>query len=259
MTCQKANRVRPLNIGVRRWGQGRLLEAEEESYFNTDDDDEEKAPINIANAFPKTNNPTLKRKRAVSVPLRSQQQQRPPHVLVPSLGSLVDYDDGEDLGGFGPVEDAPPTFNPTLSNRAAGAPAPPDIPISPRLSHRPLTAGSRPSDEAVVPEDPEDSLLESLVANPNSPDRSVELGLGAKRPRDDEDDELLAIATKSKRPSMGAGFVANAKEGGNGITIKLGGVKTTEEGPKKIKLKLSSSSSSTPSPSSTGVKDGDTG
>lgn len=178
-------------------------------------------------------------------------------MLVPSLGSLVDYDDGEDLGGFGPVEDTPPAFLPSVSTRAAPIPTTQDIPLSPRLSSRPLAATIKPS-EAAPPDDLEDSLLESLVTKPELLDRPMELG--AKRRRDDEDDELLAIATKSKRPSMGSGFAANAKEGGNGgLTIKLGGVKTSEEGPKKIKLKLSSPSSSTPSPSSTGVKDGDTG
>lgn len=250
------NRV--LNAGMRLWGQGRLLEAEEESYFNTDDDgDEDDVSINLSNAFPRINS-SLKRKRALSGSVRSQVQ-RPPPVVIPSLGSLVDYDDGEDLGGFGDVKDTIPSL-PHISTRISGSPGPQEMPTSQRPAQR-LRTDTKPL-EPVSPEDPEDTLLESLLSKSNSPGRPPELGLGAKRPRDDEDDELLAIATKAKRPSMGGG-VGNspAKEAGNGggITIKLGGVKAGDEGPKKIKLKLSSPNSMTPSPSSTGVKDGDTG
>ncbi|KAI0686780.1 component of IIS longevity pathway SMK-1-domain-containing protein [Cytidiella melzeri] len=244
-----------LNAGSRRWGQGRFLEAEEESYFNTDDDEEE-VPINLSNAFPKSNNPTLKRKRALSGPLRPLVQ-RPPPVIIPSLGSLVDYDDGEELGGLGAVEEVPSSL---LRNRISGSPGPQEIPVSLRSNHRPVT-GSKLV-EAAVPEDPEDSLLESLLSKTNPSSRPPEIGLSVKRPRDDDDDELLAIATKAKRPSVGAGHGgALTKEAGSGggITIKLGGVKGSDEGPKKIKLKLSSPSSTSPSPSNPGVKDGDTG
>ncbi|KAI0340888.1 DUF625-domain-containing protein [Trametopsis cervina] len=237
--------------GPRRWGQGRLLEVEEESYFNTDDDEED-VPINLSNAFPKSNNPSLKRKRALSIPSRQPPQRPPPSVIIPTLGSLVDYDDGEDLGGFGPTEDAPPSGYP---GRISGSPSPPDS--TPRIQHR-LLSHHKPPD-AEVPEDPEDSLLESLVSKSEPVHQPPELGLGAKRPRDDEDDELLAIATKAKRPSMGSGTPTREVGSGGGLSIKLGGAKVSEEGPKKIKLKLSSPSSTTPSPSSTGVKDGDTG
>lgn len=253
--------TRSPNVGLRRWGQGRLLEAEEESYFNTDDDDDD-VPINLSNAFPKTNNPSLKRKRALSVPSRSQIQ-RPMPVVIPSLGSLVDYDDGEDLGGFEAAEDPPLSIPHDSSQRIQGSPGP-EVPASPKLTNRPIT-GSKPPESllTIAPDDPEDSLLESLLSKSEPPARPPpDHSLSAKRRRDDEDDELLAIATKAKRPSMGTGAgVPPTKDtaGGGGLAIKLGSIKTSEEGPKKIKFKLSSPSSTTPSPSSPGVKDGDTG
>jgi protein phosphatase 4 regulatory subunit 3 len=234
---------------VLRWGQGRLLEAEEESYFNTDDEEDE-VPISVSSVFPKAI-----RKRALSTPMRPHIQ-RPPAVIIPSLGSLVDYDDGEDIGGSEAVEDAA-SFSPT---RISGSPGPREIPANPRPTNGPMMTGK--STDVVPHDDPEDSLLESLVSKPDSPNRLLDIGLGAKRPRDDEDDELLAIATKAKKPTMGSGTGGTpSKEAGNpgGITIKIGGVKASDDGPKRIKLKLSSPSSTTPSPSSTGVKDGDTG
>ena len=249
-----AHRVTRSPVGLRRWGQGRLLEVEEESYFNADDDDDDDVPVNLSN-FPKTNSPSLKRKRALSVPIRSQMQRPPMPVVIPSLGSLVDYDDGEDLGGFEPAEDPPPPVSHNSSQRIQGSPGP-EVPATPKLNSRPITGNNAPP--PITPEDPEDSLLESLLTS----SRSVGLELGAKRPRDDEDDELLAIATKAKRPTVSTAFGgAPGKEPSNGgtIAIKFGSAKTSEDGPKKIKLKLSSSSPTTPSPSSTGAKDGDTG
>ncbi|KAI0092094.1 component of IIS longevity pathway SMK-1-domain-containing protein [Irpex rosettiformis] len=246
------------NVSLRRWGQGRLLEAEEESYFNTDDDEDD-APVNLSN-FPKLNNPSLKRKRALSVPMRSQIQRPPMPVVIPSLGSLVDYDDGEDLGGFEAAEDPPLAIPHDTSQRIQGSPGP-EVPATPKLINRPITSNNPSSTlPPLGTEDPEDSLLESLLSKSDS-SRPPELGLGAKRPRDDEDDELLAIATKAKRQSMGTAGGVPGKDAGNGgpVVVKLGGMKTSEDGPKKIKLKLSSPSSTTPSPSSTGVKDGDTG
>lgn len=140
------------------------------------------------------------------------------------------------------------------------------MPASPRIQHRQIVIGKPTSD---VPDDPEDSLLESLVSSsdPPSPSKSPpgDLALGHKRRREDEDDELLErLANKSKKPAAGASPGMPGKEKDQdkpvgGVAVKLAGAKTLEEGSKKIKLKLSSPSAQTPSPSSPGAKDGDTG
>lgn len=181
-----------------------------------------------------------------------------------ALGSLLDYDDGDDIATTPSGDDVP--FNVTLAGRpVVPPPTQQDVPASPRLVHRQILL-SKPA--ADVPEDPEDSLLERLVTGTEavapSPSKAqpVELGPGLKRRREDEDDEgLERLANKAKKPAVGASPGAPGKDSspGPGVVFKLGGVKTLEEGPKKIKLKLSSPTSQTPSPSSPGAKDGDTG
>lgn len=249
---------RPVPGGPRRWGQGRLLEAEEEDYFNADDDEDEPFGASI---FPGNGKNTLKRKRARSSSIPPMRPQQSPLARTAALGSLLDYDDGDDLSGPS-AEDEP--FNAAL---ASGPPAPSpqqDIPASPRIAHRMISIGKPTPD---VPEDPEDSLLESLVSGADPPSPSLgkpepgDLGVGLKRRREEDDDELLErLASKAKKPSATSSPGATGKEKtpASGVVFKLGGVKTSEEGPKKIKLKLSSPSP-TPAPSSPGAKDGDTG
>lgn len=256
---------KPIAGGARRWGQGRLLEAEEEDWFNADDDEEEPFTATLFPSNGKQQN-ALKRKRprgASIPPLRLHQQPQPqsqPMRATP-LGSLVgDYDDGEEANVNASAEDAA-----APQGTAAGpVAAPSGVPASPRIQHRQIAIGKPTPD---VPEDPEDTLLESLVSTGDLPSPSKsppgDLGLGLKRRREDEDDELLErLANKSKKPTAGASPSTPGKDKdkpGGPVAIKLVGSKTPDEGPKKIKLKLSSPSSQPPSPSSLGAKDGDTG
>ncbi|THG97475.1 hypothetical protein EW026_g4525 [Hermanssonia centrifuga] len=238
----------------RRWGQGRLLEAEEEDYFNAPDEEEDSVQIINSSAFPKVGN-SFKRKRVRG-----------------ALGSLVDYDDGEEpITVFSAAEDSqgPSTSSPpAVSNRAPGSPAPQSVLSSPRISHRQISSPKTLISPTVG--DFEDVLLENLVGGfnlPNPPasaNRASEFahGLGSKRRRDDDDDELLErLASKAKRPSGNLSPSPSKEKPSQGVTIKLSSAKPPEDAtPKKIKLKLSPSSSSpTPSPSNTGAKDGDTG
>ena len=253
---------RPAQSGPRRWGQGSLLETEEEDYFNGEDDEEEQFGANL---FPGSGKNALKRKRprgASVPPLRPQQT---PLLRTTALGGLLDYDDGDEPTAVPSVEDAP--FNVALAARtpvAVPQGQQQDVPASPRFAHRQIAAGKPASD---APEDPEDSLLESLVSGaggspPASKSPPGDLAPGLKRRREDEDDEgLERLANKAKKPTADASPGVPGKDKAPGATavFKLGAVKPLEEGPKKIKLKLSSPTSQTPSPSSPGVKDGDTG
>ena len=173
-----------------------------------------------------------------------------------ALGSLLDYDDGDEAGA-GNGDDA------GASHAVGASPTQQDVPASPRIAHRQIAISKSPAE---VPEDPEDSLLESLVSGtedtgPLSPSLEKtppgELGIGLKRRREDEDEGLERLASKSKKQSAGASPGKDKPLPTSGMFVKLGASKLFEEG-KKIKLKLSSPSP-TPSPSSPGVKDGDTG
>ncbi|KAI0080632.1 DUF625-domain-containing protein [Panus rudis PR-1116 ss-1] len=251
--------------GIRRWGQGRLLDTEEEDYFNADDDDDEIVPVSIA--FPKSpqlQQNTLKRKRRPSnLPIR---QQPPPIARAAPLGSLVDYDDGDE---------GPDTILEADKNKLSSMSPQPGSPMPQgtrqRSQDRQYQAVSKSvSSPAEETEDAEDSVLEALVAKAGPPSPSL---ISVKRRREEEEDEemLEVLARKAKRPSVGPGLGRDKSvkgEAGGGAGAKTGGAsagisKPVEEGgPKKIKLKLSSttpSSETTSSPSSTGAKDGDTG
>ncbi|KAH9948743.1 component of IIS longevity pathway SMK-1-domain-containing protein [Amylocystis lapponica] len=260
---------KPVPNGARRWGQGRLLEAEEEDYFNADDDDDEILPV-VSTPPPRGH--TLKRKRArgLGIPVRSV---RPYAALprTPALGSLVDYDEGDDLGGLGPVESTNPLSSPAL-NRAASSGYFPlasasDVPASPRIAHRQIPPKPVSDSE---PQDEQDDLLETLFTNksgPSSPSsiaRPPSPSQGSKRRRDDDDDELLErLASRAKRPSVGP--TLEKENSDSPVAGKAGVAKSAEEGPKKIKLKFGAvgaavaSSPATPAPPDTGTKDGDNG
>lgn len=260
--------ARPIPGGPRRWGQGRLVEAEEEDWFNADDDEDE--PF-TATLFPGSGKQqsVLKRKRARGSGIRPVRLHPAPQLVrTAALGSLVgDYGDGDDASAATPAVDASATQG-TVLRPASASQGEQGMPASPRIQHRQIAIGKPTPD---VAEDPEDSLLESLVAGTDLPSPSKELlgelGVGLKRRREDEDDGLLErLANKSKKPTAGASPGTPDKDKDKdkdkpavAVAIKLAGAKTLEEGPKKIKLKLSSPSSQTPSPSSPGAKDGDTG
>ncbi|KAI0940290.1 hypothetical protein AcV5_001437 [Taiwanofungus camphoratus] len=260
----------PTPNGTRRWGQGRLLEVEEEDYFNADDDEDEILPV-LSSPPPRGN--SLKRKRPRSTGL-SMRMPRPPFGASspqPGLGALVAYDDGDDLGGTSAPEENTDPSSSTTTNRnvsiSGGYFPATEVPSSPRIAHRPIPSKSTPS----RPSDEQDDLLETLFkAGPPSPSLSGKLpdiGIGSKRRRDDDDDELLErLANKSKRASV---VPSPEKEKENTASDgKVGFVKPAEEGLKKIKLKFGAigaavasapSSSAPPLPSDPGSKEGDNG
>ncbi|KAI0650842.1 DUF625-domain-containing protein [Trametes meyenii] len=264
----------PLGTPQRGWGQGKSLDTAEEDYFNADDDDEE--PIPIVSTPPPRGHPLAgKRKRPMrtGIPMRSSpkpQQFNAGSPRTPPLGSLVDYDEGDDAGG---ENGSPPSPGPP-SGRASPVPggfipvscyphsdAPP---ASPRMSHRLVSVKS-----PLSPEEDGDilealakggqSLLPKLSSGPES-------GVGSKRRRDDDDDELLErLANKAKRPTPSPLSPKDDTDSSPGVAKALP-TKPSEEGPKKLKLKIgaigvavASSSAPPSSPSSTGTKDGDNG
>ncbi|OCH94520.1 DUF625-domain-containing protein [Obba rivulosa] len=255
--------------GARGWGQGRLLEAEEEDYFNADDDEEEPFPNLPVLSSPPRGGLKRKRARAPGLPMRPV---RPPYGSMPrtpALTSLVDYDDGDEARPSSPVDgSSSPNRNPS-SNYFPNTLSTSDVPSSPRLAHRQIPQKAAPSS----PQDEQDNLLESLfkagASSPTVPTKPPDLG---KRRREaDDDDELLErLASKAKRPSFGA---TPDKEKENNETCpagKVGLAKPADEspGPKKIKLKFgvvgsavasSQPIATPPAPSSTGTKDGDNG
>lgn len=256
---------KPMPSSLRRWGQGRLLEAEEEDYFNTDDDVED-VPV-LGQQLPKGSPPKRRRLRGMGLPgrvPRSQHQSMP----LQSLGALVAYDDGEDVGGLGALEDEPAApASPSLPRSPSGGffagASSEDVPSSPRISHKQIASKSS------SPSDDHDDLLEQLFkSGPSSPSNGKAPDIvGAKRRRDDEDDELLErLASRSKRPSVGPN--PEKENTDHAMVSKAGLAKSTDEGPKKIKLKFgavgaavaSSTSPSAPTaPSDPGSKEGDNG
>lgn len=208
--------------GVRRWGQGRLLEVEEEDYFNADDDEDEILPVLGSPSLPRTtgspgpaaNPPRRKRSRGSGIPIRPS---RPPlSSRTPPLGSLVDYEDNDDLGGISPIEEpstmtGPPTsassgaptrsaggLIPNLASFFSVSPVPSqqqqDPQTTPRFPHRPISLSTKitspistptvPSIPGPTPEDETDNVLDSLVFGTGPPSPSIaqsrpfELGVG---------------------------------------------------------------------------------
>jgi len=266
-------------VETRGWPEGRVLDAEEEDYFNADDDEEfvpnvsqwsrgggESSPIPVSNA--------LKRKRRAAIGSSSKGYRPPLRLRTPILGSLVDYDEDEE------EEDATSsTTKPGLSQtvpRSSRPPSPDIAPASPKPSHRqvpPHQSTGSPPKRVSKDEDDEDNLLEALVRpktrsqspapspRPQSPGPGMMVSMsslgpvrpGEKRRRgDDDDDELMVRLTKVKRPDVGT------QKGGVGRT------KNGDDPPKKIKVKFGTGSLAVASPStSTSVKpsakDGDRG
>lgn len=165
---------------VRKWGQGRLLDAEEEEYFNnSDDEDTSKRNVPVS----PLGSVGLKRKRGRSFSTvalgRSPKQLRP----------LVDYEDEEDDGK---VEEAPKSSSKT----AAG-----DQPSAVKQVN--WFAGLQEDDVPPLPKGPtvpSQAPFERTLLD-DSP-----LRLGEKRRRggedDDEDDEMLERLVRSKRPAV---------------------------------------------------------
>ena len=267
------------HVEPRGWPEGRVLDAEEEDYFNADDDDDfvfvpnvsqwsrgalESSPIPVSNA--------LKRKRRAAIG-SSSKGYRPP-LRAPVLGSLVDYGEDEE------EEDATPSttksgLSQTVS-RSSRPPSPDTALASPKPSHRqvpPHQSIGPPPKRVSKDEDDEDNLLEALVRpktrsqspaptpRPQSPGPGMMASMsslgparpGEKRRRgDDDEDELMVRLTKAKRSDVGT------QKGGVGRT------KNGDDPPKKIKVKfgtgsLAVASPSTPTSSKPSAKDGDRG
>ncbi|KAH7931318.1 DUF625-domain-containing protein [Leucogyrophana mollusca] len=255
---------------------GRNVDAEEEDYFNGDDDETEALPPYISSRGRTSSPGGLKRKRRGALVSKAF---RPSNVILPRvhpLPSLVDYgeDDEEEIGP--PAPDAPPSTSPKVAATGESivntphSPSP-DVPLSPRPTHRQIP--SRPPLPPRRPsiDDDDDNRMELLmqksgplspsipISKPLSKLPMVPIRLAEKRRRDDDDDdELLAhLASKPKRADLGV-QKDDAFLGG-----RVGATKSGDDPPKKIKLMLRTGSTPTavsqPVPSEAGAKDGDTG
>ncbi|KAJ6561475.1 component of IIS longevity pathway SMK-1-domain-containing protein [Mycena vulgaris] len=250
-----------------RWpGQGRVLDAEEEDYFNTEEDEDDYIPpisqqqwVRSIGGGRGSPMPNLKRKRRINTMggvLGAFQPNLTPRTPSPSLGQLMDYgEDDDDLGAIdAELLLAGPSSNATTSSLEEGA-----------------SSSGPPPPKRPVDEDDEDNMLEALVRakSESRPPTPTPPRSGDKRRRsddDDDDDEMLERLTKAKKPDLGT----QKGVGGGMVTrsAKLG----DDPPPKKLKLKFGLGSSvlaslspttPTPSPSSpeskNGAKDGDTG
>ncbi|KAF5393184.1 hypothetical protein D9757_001190 [Collybiopsis confluens] len=278
------------SLDTRGWPPGsRTLEAEEESYFNGDEDEDDFIP-SIAHSWSRGNGtsspiPTsngLKRKRRMAVagalPTRGPRNHPPTPPRSPLLSSLVDYHDDEEAVSIDIPED--------MAASSSSLP-----PSSPKPSHRQIR--SPPNLLPALSEDDEDNLLEAMVSRsrPQSPGpglmaRMNALGPGRPEKRrrgnddddDDDDEELLErLSRSSKKPDLGKQKQKDSfgPGGGGGGPISITFNSKSKSGndlpPKKFKLKIgtpipnqTSSKPNSPSPlsatpSEPGAKDGDTG
>jgi len=253
--------------------QSRMVEVEEEDYFNRDDDDDFILPI-AAPLIPRAQAPSpplnlLKRKRRTGLNISPGFRPTLTPPRPPPIGSLVDYDDeDQDLGGTALADDIAdsPGHDLKLPRRSPSQ----NLLSSPRLLNRQVSPSNPP--QRPPPDDDEDNLLEALVRPRGPKDRSPSpsiatpkvpnIGMGpirlsGKRRRDDDDDELeRLLSSKTKRPDLGAEKILSGTSG-------RAGSKPGDDPPKKIKLKfgltsLGAAPTSVP-PSEAGAKDGDTG
>ncbi|KAF7302120.1 SMK-1 domain-containing protein [Mycena indigotica] len=225
-----------------RWQAGqRVLDAEEEDYFNTEDEDDYIPPIShqqwvrsLGGGASRGSSPipNLKRKRRMGsignglIPLNLNVTQRS---TSPSLGQLMDYGEDDDDA----IKRRP---SPTPSEDGDGPLTPP----------------------ATDDDDEEDNMLEALVRTKSAPGPPR---LAKRRRTDgDDDDEMLERLTKtSKKQDSGA----LNKGGARTLTTKSG-----DDPPplKKLKLKFGIGVSSVVQAATAavtdlknGAKDGDTG
>ncbi|PPR02644.1 hypothetical protein CVT24_002127 [Panaeolus cyanescens] len=270
-------------------GPARLLDLEEDDYFNNEDDEDSNIPSISTrqwlsgnnNASPLTsNNMGAKRRRRQAV---SAKTPRPP-LKSPQLNALVDYADEDDE--LPPAEDTPPQAvkseqpAPSLLEELEA-----DLELFP----------SSPPPKRVPQEDEEENRLEALA-------RNTKLGSGAsvtlpksgeKRRRateDDDDDDLLHRKTPKKLDSgsqkEGSPSISGRPKNGDDppakkMKVKFGAVGlAVASGSAPISTNTSTSTNTSPSPTPTtptstasspsptsttsqssepGAKDGDTG
>jgi protein phosphatase-4 regulatory subunit 3 len=261
---------------TRRWGSGRLMDAEEEDYFNSADEETLEVPLKWAPVqIPPMN--ALKRKRgrvALGAGARGRagsdgtgstpvfQPIKPPSA---GLLGLADYEeDEEDLGVVtGSSSDGMLSFQNVLSP----SPMPLDTP-----SKETSPGGSSESPErkltrsaAFVAESPTAARLAEMNTEGDNeqldtfPPTLLEGGppplsqlRAEKRRREEEEDELLALYSNGKRANLNpktAGGAPDADEDTFPLVGKLA------EGAKKIKLSLgkvaAAAAAGSPSPSLT--------
>lgn len=235
------------------------IDAEEESYFNGDDDEDEtnvvsiepswqnQRPSTLLSSVPISN---LKRKRRPGITVGAagsskgsqQQSQTPPRSSTP-LGSLLDYGDDDE----------------EESQEESQSPKEVAIPPTPQLSAATLPLKPPPKDDD-SDDELENSYLESLASksrgqspappgpkdSSGSPQAKTSPSLGPMRlpekrrrgENDDDDDQLLERLRKSKKVDQGAASKEAPLNRGNVSPSKLG-----DDPPKKtIKVKLSSTS-----------------
>ncbi|KAG6841834.1 hypothetical protein C0991_006241 [Blastosporella zonata] len=246
----------------------RALDAEEESYFNADDDEEDLIPV-VSPSWPKApplaaSHTQLKRKRRSSIG-GSTKGYRPP-LRTPVLGSLVDYGDDDEDNDTRDRKPLPVTNDGQRQAQPGSSRSPsPEIPASPKLAHRQVPLALPP--KRANGDDDEEDLLESLArtrSRPQSPAPGMMASLESLRPSEkrrrgeDEDEDNGLLIHKAKKQDMGT----QKERLGFGT---IGRTKIGDDPPKKMKLKFGATSlavaatPSTPVPSETGAKDGDTG
>lgn len=253
---------------------GRISESEEDdSYFQSgDDDDSQIVPVPVAEpgvglgAFARRKRPRGtaiigQPNRSAMRPMNVPSQQRPQS----PLSSLLEYDEDDDITS--PRTEPP---NPLLAGRLPDQN--PSSPQSPVLQHRQIEIlPYEPSS------DPEDDILESLVSNnakkgdalvPASKAaltaRSTSEGLKPRekrrRPEEEDDDMLERLTPKNRRLSNSNSSDTPSPE----IKDRVVTVKSSDEGPRKLKLKFTNFASKPALqpvivPPSTDAKDGDNG
>ncbi|EKM79939.1 hypothetical protein AGABI1DRAFT_72653 [Agaricus bisporus var. burnettii JB137-S8] len=265
--------------------QTRSLEAEEESYFNADDDEDDGvlpsisqqarasamgslipvpssalSPGKLLSANSSIN--PLKRKRRGDITARGR---RPP-LRSPAMKFLADYGEDEEEGSEAKQEGSDGHDSKAVDSNSTLAPSP--IPMTGGL------AGGPPG-RPVKNEDDEDSTFDTILRGrtttpgprPQSPASTLTPPVrGGKRRRvigeEDDDDEMLSRLTKPKKPQFVFAPIQQNKTtsvdsvGGPGNQQKNG-----ETPPRKIKVKLggfgstlvSGSSNTTPSVQPSGM------
>lgn len=237
------------------------IDAEEESYFNGDDEEEDETnvvsiepswqkqrPSTLLSSVPISN---LKRKRRPGITgtptkggrAQPPSQSTPPRSSTP-LGSLLDYGDDDDEESQeesqSPKEVAiPPT--PQLSAAALPLKAPPkDDDSDDELENSYLESlASKSRGQSPAPSGPKDN---GSGSSPKTSPLLTPMRLPEKRRRgenDDDDDQLLERLRKSKKVDQGAASKEAPLNRGHGSPASKAG----DDPPKKmIKVKLSSTS-----------------
>ncbi|KAG8698285.1 Platinum sensitivity protein [Ceratobasidium sp. 394] len=257
---------------TRRWGSGRLMDAEEEDYFNSADEETLEVPLKWAPVqIPPMN--TLKRKRG-RVALGSGARVRAGSdgsgstpvfqpIKPPSAGllGLADYEeDEEDLGVVtGSSSDGMLSFQNVLS------PSPMPLDSNPPKESSPSPERKMNRSATFVAESPTAARLAEMGAEGGESEQMdtfpvtlLESGLSGppalsqlraeKRRREEEEDELLALYSSGKRAT------GNAKEAEEDTFPLVGKLAGTGDGAKKMKLSLGKGAAAvagSPTPSAT--------